>query len=98
MTKSYCAGLSNIITESRKLIEMGQATGIEKLITLMKVHESQQSAPIVASIAILIGNAIRIRQANISQTCDEALSNIIMWDVKVITVLSQLVTFVGFIL
>ena len=53
---------------------------------------------IVAYINILIGNAIRIKQANISKTCDEALSNIIMWDVKVITVLSQLVTFVGFIL
>ena len=52
--KSY-PGISNIITEARKLTEEGQVTDIEMLLTLMLVHESQQSAPIVASIAILIG-------------------------------------------
>ena len=77
--KSY-PGLGNIITKSRNMIETGQMTGIEWLVELMQGHESQQSAPLVASIATLIGNAIRSRQTNISQSCNEALTDIILWD------------------
>ena len=59
--------------------------GTERLIKLMQGHESQQSAPLVASIAILVGNAIRSKQLNISQSTNKALSDIILWEVQVIT-------------
>ena len=48
-------GLAPIISEARNIVETRQMTNIEKLIESMKSHENQQSAPIVASIAILIG-------------------------------------------
>ena len=51
----------------------------------MQGHESQQSAPLVASISTLIGNIIKSKQLNISQSCNMALSDIILWEVRLIT-------------
>ena len=50
--KSY-SGMAKIIKEARDIIRTNQITWIEELINLMKGHESQQSARLVASIAIL---------------------------------------------
>ena len=47
-------------------------------------HEIQQSAPIIASIAILIGKKIETLNIPISDDCSRKLSYIIKWDVKMI--------------
>ena len=52
--KSY-PGLAVIITMPREMINTGQTTQLEEFIELMIGHETQQSAPLIASIAILIG-------------------------------------------
>ena len=59
-------GLAPIISEARNIVETGQITNIEKLIESMKSHENQPSAPIVTSIAVLIGcnDAIGKKLAN----------------------------------
>ena len=64
--KSY-PSIATIIKEARYIIENNRISGTERLISLMQGHESQQSAPLVASIAILVGNAIRSKQSNNSK-------------------------------
>ena len=50
----------------------------------MQGHESQQSAPVVASIATLLGNSIKSRHLEISQSSNMALADIVLWDVRLI--------------
>ena len=47
-------------------------------------HETQQSAPLIASMAILIGDKVSSNYLTTSQECNKALSDIILWDIKVI--------------
>ena len=48
---------------------------------MMQVHESQQSAIVVATIAILVGNKLN---DNIDGDYRKAIGDIIMWNVPVI--------------
>ena len=43
---------------ARDMIENGNKTQIDKLATMMQCYESQQSAAVIATIAIIIGNKI----------------------------------------
>merc|ERR1711873_281342 len=47
----------------------------------MRVHESQQTAPIIATIALLVGNKIR---DNVSKSVGLLIGDIIRWDVTII--------------
>ena len=40
------------------MVENGNIDNIDKLATMMQCHESQQSAAVIATIAIIIGNKI----------------------------------------
>ena len=79
--KSY-PGMARIIGEARCIIKTSQTTWIEELINLMKGHESQQSAPLVASIAILISNIIKTKWLQLSNSTGEILADIILWKVE----------------
>ena len=48
---------------------------------MMKVHENQQTAPIVATIALLIGNKLR---NEVSKEIRLLVGDIIRWDVPII--------------
>ena len=48
--KSY-PGLAVVIAMAREIMNTGQTTHLEELIELMLGHETQQSAPLIASIA-----------------------------------------------
>ena len=51
----------------------------------MKGHESQQSASLIASIAIVIANIITKERLKISYSSKEILADICFWKVEVIT-------------
>ena len=57
--KSY-PGLALIITMAREILDTGKTTQIEELTKLMLGHEIQQSAPLIATIAILIGDKVNL--------------------------------------
>ena len=82
--KSY-PGISNIIDMARDLIENGKENHIKELVTIMQCHESQQSAGVVATIAILIDNKINIDGMNIDKECRKAIGDVILWDTPVMT-------------
>ena len=56
--KSY-PGIKDIVRIARNVIEDNARQEIDTLITMMRAHESQQSAPIVSTIAILVGNKLK---------------------------------------
>ena len=56
--KSY-PGIKDIVRIARNAIEDNDRQDMDMLIELMKVHESQQSAPIVATIAILVVSKLK---------------------------------------
>ena len=70
---------------AREIMNTGQTTHFEELIELMLGHETQQSVPLIDSIAILIGDKVNSNYLSISKECNKALSDIILWDIKVIT-------------
>ena len=78
--KSY-PGIEKIVRLSRDIVENNDTGRLLELIKIMKVHESQQSAPIVATIALLVGNKVR---NNVSKDVRLLLSDIIRWDVVLI--------------
>ena len=43
---------------AKEILDNGKTTQIEELTELMLGHEIQQSAPLIASIAILIGDKV----------------------------------------
>ena len=55
--KSY-PGISKIVETARNVIEKGDTSNIGELAKMMQVHESQQSASIIATIAILVGSKL----------------------------------------
>ena len=55
--KSY-PGVSKIIDIARDVVERDNTADIAELARMMQCHESQQSASVIATIAILVGNKI----------------------------------------
>ena len=82
--KSY-PGLAPIISMAREVLDTGKTTQIEKLTKLMQCHEIQQSALLIATIAILIGEKVNSNNLNISKECSRAISDMILWDTPVVT-------------
>merc|ERR1711873_314279 len=78
--KSY-PGIEKIVHLSRNIVEKNETSKIMELIKIMRVHENQQSAPIVATIALLVGNRIR---ENVSKEVRLLIGDIIRWDVRII--------------
>merc|ERR1712198_361336 len=78
--KSY-PGMEKIVRISRDIIEKNEMDKLMELIKIMRVHENQQSAPIVATIALLVGNRIR---ENVSKDVRLLIGDIIRWDVRII--------------
>ena len=70
---------------ARGMIENGNNNEIDKLVTMMQCHESQQSAAIIATIAILIGNRMNTEAINIEEKYRRAIGDVILWDTPVIT-------------
>ena len=80
MWKSY-PGISKIIKIARNIIENDDKKDIDVLVNMMKVHESQQSAAIVSTIAILVGSKLR---NEVKKEIREAVGDIVLWDVPII--------------
>ena len=78
--KSY-PGISRIIQVARDIIERNDTSNISELARMMQAHESQQSATVVSTIAILVGNKL---SNNIDAEYREAIGDIILWDTPVI--------------
>ena len=78
--KSY-PGISKIVKIARNIIENDDKEDIDILVDMMKVHESQQSAAVVSTIAILVGSKLR---NEVKKEIREAVGDIILWDVPVI--------------
>ena len=76
--KSY-PGLAVVIDMAGEIMDTGQTIHLEELIELMLGHETQQSAPLIASMAILKGDKVSSNYLTISQECNKALSDIILW-------------------
>ena len=66
--RSY-RGIARMIEDARNIVKTGQID----LINLMKGHESQQSASLVASIAIVIANIITKERLKISYSSKKFL-------------------------
>merc|ERR1711873_308232 len=78
--KSY-PGMEKIVRISRNIIENKEVERLMELIKIMRVHESQQTAPIVATIALLVGNAVK---DIVSKEVGLLIGDIIRWDVEII--------------
>ena len=55
--RSY-PGMSEIIEIARDIVENNNKKDVDKLANMIKVHECQQSAVVVATIALIVGNKI----------------------------------------
>ena len=69
---------------AREMITTGDMKNIDKLATMMQCHESQQSASIIATIAIIIGNKMNSKEMNVDEEYRRAIGDIILWDTPVI--------------
>merc|ERR1711893_386164 len=78
--KSY-PGMEKIIRISRDIIKNNEVEKLMELIKIMRVHESQQTAPIVATIALLVGNTVK---DIVSKDVGLLIGDIIRWDVTII--------------
>lgn len=78
--KSY-PGLENIVRLARDVVENNARDNIVKLIEMMKSHESQQTAPIIATIAMLIGSKLK---DEVTREIRISVGDIISWDVPII--------------
>ena len=78
--KSY-PGIGEIIRISRNIIENHDTKDINELVKMMKVHESQQSATVISTIALLVGGTLG---SNTRKDIREAIGDIILWNVPVI--------------
>ena len=78
--KSY-PGIKDIVRIARNAIEDNDRQDMDMLIEMMKVHESQQSAPIVATIAILLGSKLK---NEVEKEVREAVGDMISWNVPII--------------
>merc|ERR1711872_410709 len=78
--KSY-PGMEKIVRISRDIIKNNEVERLMELIKIMRVHESQQTAPIVATIALLVGNTVK---DIVSKEVGLLIGDIIRWDVEII--------------
>ena len=62
---------------ARDMVENGKKDNIDKLATMMQCHESQQSAAVIATIAIIIGNKINTEAMNVDERYRRAIGGII---------------------
>ena len=81
--KSY-PGVSKIIDIARKVTKEGDTSNsnIEELAGILQVHKSQQSATVIATIAVLIGNSL---DNNTNKSSREAIGDVITWDTPLIS-------------
>ena len=77
--------MAYIISKARQVVQTGELTNIEELVEAMRGHESQQSAPIVASIATLLGQNISSRHVKVKQSISIELADMMLWDVRLVT-------------
>ena len=70
---------------ARDMMENGNKDHTSELATLMQCHESQQSAAIIATIAIIIGNKMNAEAMDIDERYRRAIGDVILWDTPVIT-------------
>ena len=70
---------------ARDMMENGNKDHTSELATLMQCHESQQSAAIIATIAIIIGNKMNAEEMDIDERYRRAIGDVILWDTPVIT-------------
>ena len=75
--KSY-PDVALIIAMAREILDTGQTTQLEELTENMLGHDIQQSAPLIASIAILIGDKVISNSLTICKECNKALSYMIL--------------------
>ena len=80
MWKSY-PGISEIVKGARNIVENDDKKDIDVLVNMMKVHESQQSAAIISTIAILVRSKLK---NEVKKEVREAIGDIILWDVPII--------------
>ena len=78
--KSY-PGVGEIVRISRNIVENNDTKDIGKLAWMMQAHESQQSATIICTIAILVGSKLN---NNVDTVVREAIGDVILWDIPVI--------------
>ena len=78
--KSY-PGMSKIIEIARNIVENDNKEDVNTLANMMKVHESQQSAAIVSTIALIVGSKIG---REVDKEIRENIGDIILWDVPLI--------------
>ena len=78
--KSY-PGIGNIVRMARDAFENNNRHDIDKLLEMMKIHESQQTAPIVATIAMLLGSKLK---NEVTKEIRESVGDMISWDVPII--------------
>ena len=78
--KSY-PGIKEIVRIARNVIEDNDRQDMNTLIDMMRVHESQQSAPVISTIAILVGNKLK---TEVEKEVREAVGDMILWDVPII--------------
>ena len=69
---------------ARDMVINGNKENIDKLATMMQCHESQQSATIIATIAIIIGNKMNSEDMNVDEKYLRAIGDIILWNTPVI--------------
>ena len=79
--RRWRTGIKNIVRIARNAIEDNARQDMDRLIEMMRAHESQQSAPIVATIAILVGDKLK---NEVKKEVREAVGDMILWDVPII--------------
>ena len=67
---------------ARKITEKGDTSNVEELAGMLQVHESQQSATVIATIAVLVGNSL---DDNTNKSSREAIGDVITWDTPLIS-------------
>ena len=69
---------------ARDMTTTGNMRNIDKLATMMQCHESQQSASIITTVAIIIGNKMNSKEINVDEKYRRAIGDIILWNTPVI--------------
>ena len=69
---------------ARDMITNGNMKNIDKLARMMQCHESQHSASIISTIAIIIGNKMNSKEMNVDKKYRRAIGDIILWNTPVI--------------
>ena len=68
---------------AREIVETGEKKQIEILVKNMLGHESQKSATIITTIAILVGEKMDTNKLSDSKECSRALGDIMLWNTPV---------------